>query len=87
MSVVGGPWHFFKSAATSGDSKEIPRCRSDQFNYFISKTGENFPRNHVFIGFFFHFQVAKFRHHRKKNSTLECAEYVVAITTCLKKNR
>jgi hypothetical protein len=86
MSVVGGPRNFFQSAATSGDWRKSLGVEVVNliilFRKMVKKSLET-----TFFGFYFHFQVAKFRHNRKKNSTLECAKYVVAISMCLKKNR
>jgi hypothetical protein len=81
---------FFQKCCYKWQLEEIPRCRSGQFNYFISKNGEKIPLNHVLGGFFFWiFKLQNFATIKgKKNSKLvECAEYVVAISACLNKNR
>jgi hypothetical protein len=65
---------FFQKCCYKWQLEEIPRCRSGQFNYFISKNGEKIPGNHVFLGFFFILKLQNFATIEKKNSTLECAE-------------
>jgi hypothetical protein len=41
--------------------EEIPRCRSGDFNYFISKNGEKIPLNHgLWVFFFFNFKLQNF---------------------------
>ncbi len=87
MSVVGGQRHFFKSAATSGDSRKSLGVEAIDLIILFRKMAKISLETTCFWGFFTIFKLQNFATIEKKNSTLECAEYVVAISTCLKKNR